>query len=739
MTSVEPVQETNQLWARSTTLFLLLVGFALSLTSFLVVLNMPELTWHPARDAELRATYETYQQTGTLLIKPTGSGSYYTQAPAAGPLTSAAWDDDPGSYIIASVLSHITGSDSPYPGLGLAQALLIALPLIWLPTAVARIFKRARAGYALVLLPLVMWLINNGTILVGTQYGLSDGSSTLRVYALYGIAASLAFLSLSLMLLFSTYRLKLSSLIWITLLVGTLAGFGNLSRSLSGAGIAAAVGVLWWLNTSGRRRWLMAIAGSLVALLLALLLQNAVMLTINLDRVEATGQSMEELPDAHGTWHPLYLGLSYPQPITGQESRFGIPWSDEFGWEKAREINPDVVIAGEEYDLILKDLYLAEVTADPLAVAKLYVLKAFFVIKQFGAMIIVIVVGFVLALTRRSGQRRLLGSALAITLPTLAVGMVPPVLVMPLLYYYSELSAGLGLLVAVSLGALVWSLTSMPSHVRASERNRLSGRMAAPLSAASPDDMAVGTSVVVPCRNGASVIGSTVETLAAALSGSDEIIVVENGSSDDTSAVLEDLAHRWQYDCALVVLHSEPGLGEALRTGVLASSGRRLLLSADDLPFGTTDQAEFMKLPDDVVVAIGSKAHPGSEVHRHRRRAIQSRIFRFLREALLQSRVGDSQGTIWVDGAWGRSFATVSRESGLMWTTELVLAAEQQGLKVLEVPVRLREEHETVSSRFRLRDAWESVVGFTRLAVYKDDYSDETWPTTATHSPRLRD
>jgi hypothetical protein len=713
----------NTFWPRSTSLFLLLVGLVLAVTSFIVVTNMPELSWHSARDAELRSTYDAYRETGTLLIKETGSGSYYTQAPASGPWSSAAWDDDPGSYMIASLMSHVTGSDSPYPGLALVQALLISVPLLWLPTAVARIFRRARAGYAMLLLPALMWIINNGTVLVGTEYGLSDEVATLRVYALYGIAASMAFLSLTLLVLFSTYRLKLPALLGASVLIGVLAGFGNLARSMSGMGIAAAVGVLWWFHSTGRWRWAKAIAAGVLAVALAFGVQSGVMNAVNSGRAAALGESLEQLPDAHGVWHPLYLGLAWPEPITGQPSRFDIEWSDEFGWNKAREVNPDVIIASEEYDLILKDYYLDAVASDPVGAVKLYVEKTLFVIKHFGAMIIFIAVGFVLALTRRSPQRRPLGAVLAIALPTLALGFVPPVLVMPYLYYYSELSAALGMLTAVALGALVWSITSMPSHVRALERTRLSTRME-PASAITGGR---GLSVVIPTRNGEQVIGDTLATLGQELSEGDEIIVVENGSTDGTGATLERLASEWAAPPSLVVLRSSPGLGEALRTGLLASRGRRVLLSADDLPFGLTDLEEFRALPDATVVAIGSKAHPQSDVVRGWRRSVQSRIFRFLRAALLQSRVGDSQGTIWVAGPWGRSFALQSRETGLMWTTELVLAAEQQGIRVREVPVSLSGGHEKGASRFRFSDAWQSVIGFTRLAIYKDDYCNEDW------------
>lgn len=450
----------NKLWPRSTTFLLLAVGAVLSVVSFIVVANMPDLPWHGARDAELRATYETYQETGTLLIKEVGTGSYYTQAPAPGDLTFAAWDDDPGSYLVASLMGTFTQSDSPYPGLRAFVALLVALPMLWLPLAVARMFRRPIAGFALVLLPIVVWLLNGGTLLVGTAYGQSDSVSTLPVYALYGIAASMAFLSLSLVLLASTFRMRMSILIAVSLGIAVLAGFGNLARSLSGMGIAAAVGVLWWLNSTGRLRWLKALAASVVAIALAFGVQTGIMSMINAERVEATGHTLGELPDGHGTWHPLYLGLAFPQPISTDPSPFGIIWQDEFGWEQARKVNPDVIIGGEEYDLIMKDLYLDEVLSEPVVALKLYVKKALFVIQHFGGMIALVIVGFALAFVRRGPQRRGVGAALALTAPTLALGFVPPVLVMPLLYYFSELNAALGLLIAVALGAIAWALTT---------------------------------------------------------------------------------------------------------------------------------------------------------------------------------------------------------------------------------------------------------------------------------------
>lgn len=726
MAEIVSTQASNKLWPRSTSLFLLLVGLALSAISMTVVLNMPELRWHPAQDAQLQAMYDAYREDGAIPDQPGEAGS--PTFPSAGESPAPVGTGDPGAYLVAILLSHVTQSASPYSGLGVVQAVLVALPLLWLPTAVARVFKRASAGYALVLLPPIMWLVNNGTILAGTEYGLSDEVSVTRVSSLYGLPASLAFLSLSLLLLFSTYRLRLGQLLAASLAIAVLAGLGNVTASVSGMGVAIGVGVLWWLNLDRRGRWLRALAASAAAAAVAFALHSVVLGAVETTLPGAVGRTLGEAVVTSDSWREAYLGLSYPEPITGETSRFGIEWSEEAAWEEAVAVDPDVSFGSQAQDLVLRDSYFERVSSDPWGAMKLYLLKALFVIKHFGAMFVLVLVGFVLALSRRSPQRRPLGAALAIPLPTLILGFVPPVLVMPLLYYYSELSAALGILVAVALGALVWSLTSMPAHVRASERTRLSDRMPVGHTAGDPS---ARLSVIVPTRNGEQVIEETVNALASALSAGDEVIVVENGSTDSTTTVLERLSEDWSHSCTLLVRHSRPGLGEALRSGVLASSGQRLLLTADDLPFGFTDLDQFRKLPETTVVAVGSKAHPDSNVTRSPLRTAQSRIFRFLRAALLQSRVGDSQGTLWVDGTWGRAFALLSRETGLMWTTELVLAAEQQGITVDEVPVSLHDNHESGSSRFRFSDAWQSVVGFTRLAIYKDDYCNEEWVTAA--------
>ncbi len=463
--AAEPSQArpVDRTWPLVTRVLLGLCSVVLAAIAFATVLSLPDLPYHAARDLELRATYDAYRESGVPLVKENGTGSWYGTISGEG-LTRAAGDDDPGSYLIASWMSHVTGSASPYPGLIAFMAVLSALPWLLLPVTLARIFGRARAGFAMLGLPLLVWFVND-SLLVGTEYGQSDLVSPVRVYALYGLPSAVIFLSLVLVAWAMTRRTTWRSALAMTVLLVGLASAGNLLRSMSGFGIAALVGVIWWTALRGRGRRIALGAGVLsacVGLLLAQWLPGLVVAQIDQERAQVISAETSQLPDAHGTWHPLYLGLSYPQPITGEPSKFDVLWSDEFGWQKAREVDPDVVVASTQYDEIIKTFFLDAVRARPWDAIGLYADKLAYTLRHFAATLTVVAFAGLLLWRRRTRGGGDAARTAAITLPTIALGLVPPVLVMPMLYYYSELAAGLGFLTALGLAGVVCALSGMP-------------------------------------------------------------------------------------------------------------------------------------------------------------------------------------------------------------------------------------------------------------------------------------
>ena len=227
----------------------------------------------------------------------------------------------------------------------------------------------------------------------------------------------------------------------------------------------------------------------------------------------------------------------------------------------------------------------------------------------------------------------------------------------------------------------------------------------------------------MPAHNSALVIERTVERLRGRLADRPaEIIVVENGSTDDTWDRCERIAQTWySKDLSFVGLRSAKGIGNAYKLGAQHSRGQRVLLTADDLPFGFDDldaadrlASEGRDLPP---VIIGSKAHRDSVVERGKQRRYLAGGFGLLRRLILTTHVGDSQGTFIVDGELLRRLAPHVSEGGFLFTTELVLLAEQAGIRPLEVAVRLSADHHDHPSRVSARDIGSMALGVLRLRL----------------------
>jgi dolichyl-phosphate beta-glucosyltransferase len=234
----------------------------------------------------------------------------------------------------------------------------------------------------------------------------------------------------------------------------------------------------------------------------------------------------------------------------------------------------------------------------------------------------------------------------------------------------------------------------------------------------------IDLSVVVPAHNSAAFIEGTAKRLAERLSDRNaEIIVVENGSDDETLQLCHQLAADWPGGrVSLSVMQSNKGMGNALRKGIQVSHGRLILLTADDLPFGfdDLDAADRLaassggQLPP---ILIGSKAHPESQIARGATRGLLASGFGLLRKLILRTKVGDSQGTFLVNGELLRRLTRYAYEGGFLFTTELVLIAEQAGLRPVEVPVRLAPNHGDHPSRVALSDVAAMAIGLLRIRL----------------------
>jgi len=174
-----------------------------------------------------------------------------------------------------------------------------------------------------------------------------------------------------------------------------------------------------------------------------------------------------------------------------------------------------------------------------------------------------------------------------------------------------------------------------------------------------------------------------------------EIVVVDDGSTDGTAALVEK--HASLDGRVRLVCHPENlGKGRAVRTGVYAARGDYVIFSDADLstPIETAD--EFMvHLTNGSDVVVGNRRMGESRLERRQPpiREFLGRVFTRLTRFLLRSPVSDQ--TCGFKGFKRRAaIETFSRQRVFDWSfdAEILHIAALRGLRVTQVPVTWRDE-----------------------------------------------
>lgn len=106
-----------------------------------------------------------------------------------------------------------------------------------------------------------------------------------------------------------------------------------------------------------------------------------------------------------------------------------------------------------------------------------------------------------------------------------------------------------------------------------------------------------GLTVVLPCRNDAAVLAALIHesaSAAASVARSYEVVVVDDGSTDDSVAIVAGLAAAVPHVRLLVHARTR-GYGDAVRTGISAASMEWVLL-VDDAPFALAALPDLARL-----------------------------------------------------------------------------------------------------------------------------------------------
>jgi len=197
-------------------------------------------------------------------------------------------------------------------------------------------------------------------------------------------------------------------------------------------------------------------------------------------------------------------------------------------------------------------------------------------------------------------------------------------------------------------------------------------------------------SIIIPAYNEAARLGPTLERILAYRSGRGlacEVRVVDDGSTDETAEVVAAFADR---GVDLYRQDQNRGKGAALRAGVLASRGDRVLLVDADLSTPIEDLERLEPHLTEAQVVLGSRAVPGANVTLHQPfyRELMGRIFNRLIRILGVRGFQDTQcGFKLLDGEAARRLFADLKTDRFAYDVELVWLARRYGYQVAEVGV----------------------------------------------------
>lgn len=198
-------------------------------------------------------------------------------------------------------------------------------------------------------------------------------------------------------------------------------------------------------------------------------------------------------------------------------------------------------------------------------------------------------------------------------------------------------------------------------------------------------------SIIIPAHNETHRLPHSLELIrnfVAIQPYQSEVIVVENGSSDNTAEIVVNLLSDWP-ELRLIRLESS-GKGLAVKTGMLAANGYYRFMMDADLSMPVDEINKFLPPKLGVPVAIASREAPGAQrLNEPRIRHLIGRMFNTLVRTIVLPGLQDSQcGFKCFSAEAAERVFPLQTFKGWSFDVEVLAIARDLGFDVREVPIR---------------------------------------------------
>ena len=227
----------------------------------------------------------------------------------------------------------------------------------------------------------------------------------------------------------------------------------------------------------------------------------------------------------------------------------------------------------------------------------------------------------------------------------------------------------------------------------------------------------INLSIIIPAHNEADRIQLALDQLIGFLGPASEILIVENGSTDQTAALVDQYIQArgrcpWP-DLRLIQL-AQGDKGQAVAAGMMAAAGRWRYMADADLatPIDEVDKFIRTMISTRADIVIGNRAAPQDQTAARR---LMSQGFKALACWALAKSYEDTQAGFKLFSARAAELIFPRlKVHGWAFDVEVLLIARQHRMRVVELPIRWQHQP---GSKLNLMDPARMLLDVARIKI----------------------